>query len=415
MRLHRWTLLAALLLLLTGCDAQPASLQKHTESILEPVEAPEVETPSDGIRLMVETMTLRQKVGQLFMIRPDALDLTLSQEEINNENADGTTCLTDTMRQTLEKYPVGGICQFGKNLVEPEQLRRFNADLQAASELPLFLAVDEEGGRVARLANNIAFDLPQYESVAAVGATKDPEAAREMGTTIGGYLREYGFNMNFAPVADVYTNPDNTVIGDRAFSDDGSETAAMAWAMAQGLEEQGVLPTFKHFPGHGDTAQDSHSGLAVATRSREEMLQCEWVPFMRYSSAEDSLPYRAVMVGHIATPALGSGEVPASFSKAVVTDLLRNELLQGEDVLIVTDSLAMGAVTQQYTPAQAAVLALQAGCDILLMPDSLAEAFDGVMAAVEGGTISRERLDESVARILCYKQQYAGLQAAAKQ
>lgn len=419
MKLRRWVPLAALLLLFTGCGVQPTALQERTEPSPQPVElepaTPVEELPADGVQAMVEAMTLRQKVGQLFMVRPDALDPTLSQEEIDDENADGVTCLTDAMRQTLAEYPVGGICQFGKNLADPEQLRQFNADLQAASDLPLLLAVDEEGGPVARLANHPAFDLPRYESVAAVGAAGDPAAAREMGRTIGGYLRDYGFTMDFAPVADVYTNPANTVIGGRAFSGDGAEAAAMAWAMAQGLEEQGILPTFKHFPGHGDTAQDSHSGLAVATRSREEMEQCEWLPFARPSAGAEVLPYRAVMVGHIAAPALGGGETPASLSQAVVTDLLRNELLQGEDVLIVTDSLAMGAITQQYTPAQAAVQALQAGCDILLMPDGLAEAFDGVVAAVEDGTISQQRLEESVARILRYKQQYAGLQAAAEQ
>lgn len=419
MRLRCWGPLAALVLLLAGCAVQPASSQQSAVQEPAPVTAaPPRATPEpagDAIQAMVDTLSLRQKVGQLFMVRPDALDPTLSQQEIDDEHAQGVSCLTEAMVQTLQTYPVGGICQFGKNLRDPDQLRQFQADLQAASDLPLLLAVDEEGGAVARLANDPAFALPRYESAAAVGASGDPTRALEMGRTIGGYLREYGFTMDFAPVADVYTNPANTVIGDRAFAGDGQTAAVMAWAMARGLQEQGILPTFKHFPGHGDTAQDSHSGLAVTQRSEEEMRQCEWLPFLPPEGQGEPPMFRAVMVGHIAAPALGSGQTPASLSRAVVTDLLRGQLLQGEDVLVVTDSLAMGAITQSYTPAEAAVMALQAGCDILLMPDGLAEAFEGVMAAVEDGTISQQRLDESVARILRYKQQYAGLQSHAEQ
>ena len=235
-----------------------------------------------------------------------------------------------------------------------------------------------------------------------------------MGRTIGAYLRDYGFTMDFAPVADVWTNPENTVIGDRAFSRDAQTAAAMAGAMAQGLREEGILPTYKHFPGHGDTAQDSHDGLAGTDRTEDEMRECEWLPFLREAqTAQDDT--RAIMVGHIAAPALGDAGVPASLSHRMVTDILREQLLAGEDVLVVTDSLAMGAITQQYTPAQASVQALQAGCDILLMPAGLAEAFEGVVAAVEDGTITETRLDESVRRILRYKQQYAGLQVAAEQ
>lgn len=368
----------------------------------------------DDVEVLLQQMTLRQKVGQLFMVRPDALDPALSQEEIDDETAAGVCRMTEAMRRSLEQYPVGGICQFGKNITDPQQVAAFNGELQAASTLPLLIAVDEEGGRVARLANNGAFDLPRYESALSVGDTGDPEAARQMGRTIGAYLRDYGFTMDFAPVADVWTNPENTVIGDRAFSRDAQTAATMVGAMAQGLREEGILPTYKHFPGHGNTAQDSHNGLASTDRTEDEMRECEWLPFLRKAqAAQDGT--RAIMVGHIATPALGEAGVPASLSHRMVTDILREQLLAGEDVLVVTDSLAMGAITQQYTPAQASVQALQAGCDILLMPDGLAEAFEGVVAAVEDGTITRTRLDESVRRILRYKQQYAGLQVAAEQ
>lgn len=375
----------------------------------EPMAAtPQPSTAETGKTLSVEEilqkMTLREKVGQLFMVRPDALDLTLTQSQIDDENADGVTRLSEAMQETLSEYPVGGICQFGKNLVDPQQITSFNADLQQASEIPLLIAVDEEGGSVARLANHPAFDLPRYESAAAVGNTGDTAKAQEMGQKIGSYLRQYGFTMDFAPDADVWTNPQNTVIGTRAFSQNADTAAAMAGAMAQGLQEEGILPTFKHFPGHGNTAQDSHNGLAYTYRTKEEMLDCEFVPFV-----QPDVGMYAVMVGHIAAPALDASEKPASLSYPVVTELLRKELLPDQEILVVTDSLAMGAVTAQYTSGEAAVQAIQAGCDILLMPDGLTEAFEAVVTAVQDGTLSEARLDESVERILRFKQQYAGL------
>lgn len=408
MPLAAWKRTAAWLLipvLLGACSQQPSASGVEitpTPSVM-PTVCPEEEDPIES--LMAE-MTLREKVGQLFIVRPDALDPAQDQEQIDAEKADGVQQLTDPMREMLARYPVGGICQFGKNIAGPEQITRFNADLQVASALPLFLAVDEEGGPVARLANTPTFALPQYESAAAVGAAGKPDNACRMGQQIGNYLQQYGFNMDFAPVADVATNPANTVIGDRAFSEDAGTAAAMAGAMARGLRQEEILPVCKHFPGHGDTAQDSHTGLAYTYRTKEEMQACEWLPFVSVVQEADPC---AVMVGHIAAPSLDESGQPASLSFTVVTELLRQELLPDTEVLVVTDSLAMGAITEQYTPGEACVQALLAGCDLLLMPDGLAEAFEAVVDAVEQGIIPEARLDESVARILRYKQQYAGL------
>lgn len=398
--------------LLVACTTVP----EPESAVQRPTPTPTVQpVQTDSVEALLASMTLREKVGQLFMVRPDALDPDLPQSVIDDDKAEGVQQLSDAMRQTLRQYPVGGICQFGKNIADPEQITRFNADLQAASEIPLLIAVDEEGGRVARLARNPAFSLPQYESALAVGQTGNLQTAMQMGETIGGYLRKYGFTMDFAPVADVWSNPENTVIGDRAFSRDAATAAKMANAMADGLRKQGILPTFKHFPGHGDTAQDSHDGLAYTYRTAEEMRQCEWLPFLQGAQGKADEHLSAVMVGHIAVPALDATDTPASLSAVIVTDLLRREFPNGQDLLIATDSLAMGAITGQYTPGQACVQALQAGCDVLLMPNGLSEAFDTVLTAVQDGTVSEERLDESVARILRYKQQYAGLQAAAGQ
>lgn len=408
MPLGAWKRTAAWLLipvLLGACVRQPSDSGAEmtpTPSVI-PTACPEEEDP---IASLMAGMTLREKVGQLFLVRPDALDPAQSQKQIDEEDAPGVQQLTDPMREMMERYPVGGICQFGKNIADPEQIIRFNADLQEASALPLFLAVDEEGGPVARLANTPTFALPQYESAAAVGAAGDPDNACRMGQQIGNYLRQYGFNMDFAPVADVTTNPANTVIGNRAFSSKAGVAAAMAGAMARGLRQEGILPVCKHFPGHGDTAQDSHTGLAYTYRTKEEMRACEWLPFT--AVVQDADPC-AVMIGHIAAPSLDESGQPASLSFTVVTELLRQELLPDTEVLVVTDSLAMGAITEQYAPGEACVQAVLAGCDLLLMPDGLAEAFEAVVDAVEQGIIPEARLDESVARILRYKQQYAGL------
>lgn len=413
---------AALVLMpavLCACAAAPSEeASTSPEQTAPPVESASISEPSaiaaaDSPESLLARMTLREKVGQLFMVRPDALDPDLSQDEIDDDKADGVKIFSEEMCHTLEQYPVGGICQFGKNIDTPQQITELNAALQQASKIPLFLAVDEEGGRVARLANKEGFGLPQYESAAVVGSAGDPAQAQDMGRTIGNYLKQYGFNMDFAPVADVWTNPQNTVIGTRAFSRDAATAAVMARAMARGLQAEEILPTFKHFPGHGDTAEDSHSGLAYSYQTLAEMEQCEFLPFSQASDSEEKLGPRAVMVGHIAVPNLDPGDTPASLSRKIVTELLREKLLAGEDVLVVTDSLAMGAITGQYDPGQAAVQAFLAGNDILLMPAGLQEAFDAVVTAVENGTISQTRLEESVARILRFKQQYAGLQPAA--
>ena len=217
-----------------------------------------------------------------------------------------------------------------------------------------------------------------------------------MGQTIGAYLKEYGFNMDFAPDADVNTNPDNPIIGTRAFSSDAATAAEMAAAAADGLRTGGILPTLKHFPGHGDTAEDSHTALAVTYKTLDELQACELLPF----AADTGL--HAVMVGHIAAPNVTGDDTPATLSPQLVA-----LIPDAENTLIVTDSLAMDAITAAYTPGEAAVQALQAGCDVLLMPNSLPEAYAAVLEAVQNGTISEERLDRSVNKILLYKQQFA--------
>ena len=348
---------------------------------------------SGGVEAKLASMTLREKVGQLFLVRPEALDF---------EKTSDNKTLTDSMRENLKQYPVSGIALFRQNITDAEQMQTFIQDYQNASGTPLLIAVDEEGGTVARLANHKAFTLPKYENAAAIGATGDPEQAKAMGRTIGGYLKPYGFNLDFAPVADVNSNPKNPVIGKRAFSSDPNAAAAMVSAAVQGFHESGMLCTLKHFPGHGDTGEDSHYGTATTTKTWEEMKAVEMLPFEAGIAAGADV----IMTAHITTPNATTDGLPASLSYTMLTERLRGEL--GFTGVICTDALEMKAITDHYSAGDAAVAALNAGADLLLMPSDLREAFDGVVHAVETGAVSEERLDESVRRILTLKEK-AGL------
>lgn len=383
---------ALALCLLCGCTtAQDAAAPATTV-----IPTPTPTAPARDTETLLEQMTLREKVGQLFFVRPDALDPTQTPEQIEDPDAAGVTALTPSMEEMLAQYPVGGVVLFGKNLTDPDQLTDFSAALRSAGRVPLLLSVDEEGGAVARLAGNDAFHLPTYESAAAVGA-QGTQAVTGMSATIGGYLAGFGIGLDFAPVADVNTNPDNPVIGSRAFSQDPNLAAAAVAAAVEGFHSAGVACTLKHFPGHGDTAADSHDGAVTTLKNWEELRDCELQPFVAGIAAGAD----AVMAGHINTPNATDDGLPASLSHTMLTDRLRGEL--GFDGVILTDSLSMGAITDRYTPGEAALLALDAGADILLMPEDLAQAFEAVETAVETGRLEESRLDQSVARILQLK------------
>lgn len=373
---------------LSGNEAEATTAAESTTGS-EIITLPDAGNASDaalsGADYDISSMTLREKIGQMFIVRPEVLDDSLSE----------ATAITDNMIEFLEKYPVGGVAMFAINITSASQITTFNSDLQEASNIPLFIAIDEEGGNVARLANKSQLGLKKYSSAAAVGASGNREDGLEMGNTIGAYLSQFGFNMDFAPVADVNTNPANTVIGNRAFSSDPAIAADMALAVAEGLKNNQVIPVFKHFPGHGDTNEDSHSLLAINNKTLEEMEQCEWLAYKQLTSED------CVMVGHIATPQLTGNNTPASISYALVTNYLRNYI--GFDGLIITDSLLMGAITNSYTSAEVCVASVKAGCDILLDPANFTDAFEAVVEAVENGEISEERINESVSRILEFK------------
>ena len=406
-KLFALTALLLTLTLLSGCIPLPTPPEttqaetRETESTTQaPTETTEAPTEPDPLVLKLEAMTLEEKVGQLFMVTPGTLGLPQIKAPMEALSQEQLTQMENAIREIFAKYPVGGIVQFAADLYSPEQITAYNALLQRAAEIPLFLGIDEEGGTVARLANHSAFDLPQYQSAGAVGASGNPEDALKMGQTIGAYLGEYGFNMDFAPVADVNTNPNNPVIGNRSFSSDCNVAGQMAKAMAEGLEEQGIVPVFKHFPGHGDTAQDSHEEVAYSHKTLEELQACEFIPFSGLTENQ------CVMVGHIALPEVTGDMTPATLSSEIVTGLLREKL--GFRGLILTDSMVMEAITDNYSSAEASLLALEAGCQIILQPADFPSAFDGIVEAVEAGTFPEEQLNAVVLQILRFKQETCG-------
>ena len=359
--------------------------------------------PIDEVEAQLQQMTLREKVGQMFYVRPECLDTTIHFNRPGgiDESSDDITkirlqAVNKTMRGVSEKYPVGGIILYAHNIEDEAQLARFIPEIRALNGSPL-LCIDEEGGRVARIGRNSNFNVKTYESMGAIGATGDPQNAYECGNTIGTYLKHYGFDIDFAPVADVNTNPENIVIGARAFSDNPEIAAPMVTSYLQGLKDAGVTGCIKHFPGHGDTKADTHFGYASTQKTWDEMLGCEMVTF----KAGIQWGCQLIMTAHIAAPRVIGSDIPSTMSSVILQDKLRGEL--GYRNIIITDAMEMGAITQQYTNAEAAVGCIQAGVDIVLGPQLFTQAFDAVVKAVEEGTISEQRIDESVRRILKLK------------
>ena len=352
---------------------------------------------TDEVEARLSKMTLREKVGQMFFVRMETLDTTIHWNTYAELQENPILEVTQTMRKVNENYPVGGLILYAWNMENETQLSKLISQIRALNGSPL-LCIDEEGGRVARIANNPNFDVKKYESMAAIGATGDPKNAYECGNTIGTYLKRYGFDIDFAPVADVNTNPENIIIGPRAFSDKPEVAAPMVTNYLQGLKDAGITGCIKHFPGHGDTKADTHFGYASTQKTWSEMLDCEMVTF----KAGIQWGCQMIMTAHIGAPKVTGSDIPSTMSPIILQDKLRGEL--GYQNIIITDGMEMGAITQQYSSAEAALGSIQAGVDIVLGPKNLVEAFDAVIDAVNKGIISEERINQSVRRILKLKQ-----------
>lgn len=353
----------------------------------EPTEAPKTpeELLEEKIDAHIAEMSLTEKVAGLFLVTPE--DITGVNTAV--QAGEGT-------KAALEEYAVGGIIYFKKNIESKEQLTEMIQNTREYSKYPLFIAVDEEGGSVSRLA--AAGLVSEQPSATEIGATGDTNNAYQAGTAIGGYLSEFGFNLDFAPVADI-SNVEGSVMKDRAYGADAATAAPYVVAMMNGLQEQGVTSCLKHFPGLGSTTADTHDGLANIERTAEELRAEELAVFKAGIDAGAQM----IMVGHASAESLSGDKTPACMSEAIVTDVLRNEL--GFRGVVITDALNMSAISEYYSSEQAAVMALKAGCDMVLMPENFLQAYAGVLNAVTDGTISEERINDSLRRI--YRIKYA--------
>ena len=349
-------------------------------------EKDEAPGPAADIDDVLAALTLEQKVAQLFVVRPEAL------------TGVGTVVAAgEATRQALLDLPVAGICYFAANLVDADQTREMLSNTmrygEEANGLPLFLCVDEEGGTVSRVGGNPGFGVDNVGDMRDVGATGDTEHAREVAEHIGTYLGYLGFNVDFAPDADIASNPDGTM-GRRSFGATADVVAPMVAAQVEGFSEAGMLCAAKHFPGIGGASGDSHDARIYSERTLDELRSEELRPFV--AAIEAGVPF--VMVGHLSLPAVTGDDDPASVSREIVTDLLREEL--GYEGLIITDSMGMGAATDSVPAARLGLEALLAGVDLVLMPADLHAAYQGVLDAVASGELTEERIDESVRRIV---------------
>lgn len=342
---------------------------------------------AEEIRVLIAGMTLEEKVAQLFIITPEALTGGVDATEAG-----------EVTNEALKQFPVGGLIYFAKNIIEPEQTKRMinmtKVYTSESNNIPLFYSVDEEGGIVSRIGNNQNFEVPRFKNL---NQYETVQEAYLIGSTIGSYLQELGFNLNYAPVADVYTNPTNRVVRERAFSSNPLLVANMVVEEMRGFKEHGINISLKHFPGHGNTTHDTHFGLAMTNKTLAELEEGELIPFKKGINAGAEM----VMMAHISVPNIIGNNTPASLSPFMIIEVLRKQL--GFKGVVITDSLSMGAISHNYSSDKAAILAINAGVDILLMPKDFNAAYLGILNAISNGEISELRIDESLTKILHLK------------
>ena len=398
-------LMIAMLFAMGGCTGDPAQppapagepTASGPESAAPSASAPETtgsvasfpagsEPPAstsvpDPVAEQMAAMTLEEKVGQLFIAGFYGTE-------------DG-----DYVDSLIRDYKVGGLIFFGRNVGTAEELTALVNDLRAENGdyVPLFFSVDQEGGTVERMPDEVS----PLEDAYTYGQGGSSEVGYALGQVLARECAAFGFNLDFAPSLDIWSNPETRAFGTTA----EAVEAVGPWA-AYGLMDGGVIPVVKHFPGHGDTAVDSHVGLPTVSKTVDELLASELIPFQSAIEGREGEGAPAVMVAHILMTAIDPDR-PASLSPAVVTGLLRDQL--GFDGVVFTDDLTMGAITENYGLDEAAVLALEAGCDVLLVchnEGDLALARQAVLDAAASGRLTEERIDQSVYRILALKQAY---------
>ena len=395
-RLRAWRLLAGAALLVPVLAGTAGAAEGSVPTTTPPADRDATE--QGWIASTMARMTLEDKVGQLFVSHvygtsvdtTDAGDVASNRAELGVDNAE----------QLIDTYHVGGIIYFAwaHNVADPQQIAQLSNGIQRVSlaqpaGVPAVITTDQEGGLVYR----VGPPATQFPGNMALGAGRSAADAQQAADITGHELRAMGINQDYAPVADVNVNPANPVIGVRSFGSDPDLVATMEAAQVRGYQAGGVAPTAKHFPGHGDTDTDSHTGLPVITHTREQIEQIDLPPFRAAIAAGID----CIMTAHIVVPALDPSGDPATLSHPILTGVLRDEL--GYDGVVVTDSLGMAGVRQKYGDARVPVLALEAGVDQLLDPPNLDLAYHAVLDAVRSGELTEARIDQSVQRILRLK------------
>ncbi len=353
----------------------------NNENIEEPKEN-EKNILNTKINDFLNNLTIDEKIGQMLTIsyRHDTYD--------------------ETINDILTTVKPGGFIFFGENFTTYDKAQDFISKVKETANIPLFLSIDEEGGRVDRLKNIQGYTYDTIPPMLEIGDTNDENIAYTTGTNIAKILKDFSLNMDFAPVADVFSNPDNTVIGNRSFGSDFYLVARMSSALAKGLSDNNIIPVYKHFPGHGNTSIDSHYELPIVSKTKEELLTSDLIPFINAINNNAEV----IMIGHLAIPQITNDNTPASLSKVLITDILKNEL--GYENLVITDALNMQALTKYYSESDIYINAINAGVDILLNPIDAKNAVKTIKDALNNNQITEDKINESVFKILKLKVKY---------
>ncbi len=371
-----------------GCKKAPEKtpLKPYEEKREEVKKIVQENNTDDAVEELLKDMTLEEKVYQMLFVQPE--DITKVGEVYS---------AGETTQKALEKYPVGGIIYFKPNFKDREQTIEMIKNTQSYSKIPLFISVDEEGGIVSRLGSNPAMGTTKHPSMAEIGGTNDPQKAYKVGQTLGKELDELGFNVDFAPVADVLIIKNNTEIGSRSFGYDADNVSLMVENVVKGLEENDVSATLKHFPGAGAVTGDSHEKPTESNRTIDEIRETELKPFKKGIDAGADF----VMISHMVLMQATNEKLPCSLSEEVIEGMLKKEL--GFKGIVITDSLRMNAVSKIYTPALIGVMSVNAGVDMILMSEDFEATHTAIVEAVKNGEITEARIDESVRKILKLK------------
>lgn len=341
-------------------------------------------TQVDSVSQLIAGMSLEEKIGQMFIV-----------------SFTGTTVPT-ALNALIKDNHVGGVILYPENIENDNQLVTLINSIKvvnSVNKLPLFISTDQEGGRVSRLPARATTFPPNL----VIGEKRSATLSYAVGNVMGKELKAYGFNVDFAPVLDIFSNPQNTVIGDRSFGSDPNLVASLGVATMEGIRNTGVIPVIKHFPGHGDTSVDSHKDLPISYKTMDQLEAFELVPFEEAIKDDADM----VMVAHIELPNVDRSLAPASLSTYVISDILRQRLhFNG---VVITDDMHMEAIRKYYSVADATVKAVEAGTDIVLICHSYEEqieSYNALLQAVQKGVISEARIDQSVRRIILLKEKY---------